>query len=237
MGFRDWYAERVLPRAIDVACGSVGFRLPRADTVADTHGTVLEIGFGSGHNLPHYPSTVDRLLAVDPSGRALEIATPRIERSPVSVELVGLDGQQIPIDDASVDCVVSTFTLCTIPDVRAAVPAGFRGLPGSGAYCGSKSAAITYLESLRVELRGTGVDVLTLCPGFVATPLTARNPYRMPFLIEPDEAARLMANAIARRRAFYVFPWPMAILARLLRWLPRPLFDAVTARRKRKPRD
>jgi len=115
--------------------------------------------------------------------------------------------------------------------------AGFRGLPGSGAYCGSKSAAITYLESLRVELRGTGVDVLTLCPGFVATPLTARNPYRMPFLIDADEAARLMESAIARRRAFYVFPWPMALLSRLLRWLPRPLYDAVIAGRKRKPRD
>ena len=134
MGFRDWYAERVLPRAIDVACGSAGFRLPRADTVADTHGTVLEIGFGSGHNLPHYPSTVDRLLAVDPSGRALEIATPRIERSPVSVELVGLDGQQIPIDDASVDCVVSTFTLCTIPDVRAALAEVRRVLRPGGTF-------------------------------------------------------------------------------------------------------
>ncbi len=133
MGFRDWYAERVLPRAIDVACGSAGFRLPRADTVADTHGTVLEIGFGSGHNLPHYPSTVDRLLAVDPSGRALEIATPRIERSPVSVELVGLDGQQIPIDDASVDCVVSTFTLCTIPDATRALGEVRRVLRPGGA--------------------------------------------------------------------------------------------------------
>jgi len=121
--------------------------------------------------------------------------------------------------------------------VGVASVAGFRGLPGSGAYCGSKAAAIAYLESLRVELRGTGVDVLTLCPGFVATPLTARNPYRMPFLIEADEAARLMAEAIARRRAFYVFPWQMAVLARLLRCLPRPLFDAATARRKRKPRD
>ncbi|MFN8024618.1 MAG: class I SAM-dependent methyltransferase [Acidimicrobiales bacterium] len=134
MGLRDWYDERVLPRVIDVACGSPGFRLPRADTVADTHGIVLEIGFGSGHNLPHYPSTVDRLLAVDPSGRALEIATPRIERSRVSVELVGLDGQQLPLDDASVDCVVSTFTLCTIPDVRAALAEVRRVLRPGGTF-------------------------------------------------------------------------------------------------------
>jgi short-subunit dehydrogenase len=114
---------------------------------------------------------------------------------------------------------------------------GFRGLPGSGAYCGSKAAVINYLESLRVELRGSGVAVLTLCPGFVATPLTARNPYRMPFLIGAEKAAQLMARAIERRRAFYVFPWPMAILGGILRWAPRPLYDAIIAGRKRKPRN
>ena len=121
--------------------------------------------------------------------------------------------------------------------VGVASVAGFRGLPGSGAYCGSKAAVINYLESLRVELRGTGVAVVTLCPGFVATPLTARNPYRMPFLISADEGAALMARAIARRRRFYVFPWPMAVLGGVLRWLPRPAFDAIVAGRKRKPRD
>lgn len=114
--------------------------------------------------------------------------------------------------------------------------AGFRGLPGSGAYCGSKSAAITYLESLRVELRGSGVAVVTVCPGFIATPLTARNPYRMPFLLTPDKAAALTASAIARRKRFYVLPWQMALFSRVLRCLPRPLFDAAVAGRKRKPR-
>ena len=79
--------------------------------------------------------------------------------------------------------------------------AGFRGLPGSGAYSASKAAAITYLESLRVELAGTGVAVVTVCPGFIATPMTANNPYRMPFLLGADKAARLIARAIARRRA------------------------------------
>jgi SAM-dependent methyltransferase len=133
-GFRRWYGERVLPRALDLACGSAGFEGPRAATVAGVHGTVLEIGFGSGHNLRHYPDAVDRLLAVDPSGRALEIATPRIERSRVSVELVGLDGQQLPVDDASVDCVVSTFTLCTIPDERAALAEVRRVLRPGGTF-------------------------------------------------------------------------------------------------------
>jgi short-subunit dehydrogenase len=115
--------------------------------------------------------------------------------------------------------------------------AGFRGLPGSGAYCGSKSAAITYLESLRVELRPRGVAVLTICPGFIATPLTRKNPYGMPFLLQPDDAARRIARAIAQRRRFAVVPWPMAIASRLYRALPRPLFDRLVENRKRKPRD
>ena len=114
--------------------------------------------------------------------------------------------------------------------------AGFRGLPGSGAYSASKAAAIAYLESLRVELHGSGVAVVTVCPGFVATPMTARNPYPMPFLMAPERAARLIARAIARRRRFYVLPWPMAWLGRLLRFAPRALYDRVVAGRKRKPR-
>jgi short-subunit dehydrogenase len=114
--------------------------------------------------------------------------------------------------------------------------AGFRGLPGSAAYCGSKSAAITYLESLRVEMRGTGVSVVTLCPGFIETPLTERNPYRMPFLLSADNAARLVANAIEDKRRFYVLPWQMAVLGKVLRCLPRPIFDRVVANRARKPR-
>jgi len=114
--------------------------------------------------------------------------------------------------------------------------AGFRGLPGAGAYCASKAAAITYLESLRVEVRGSGIAVVTICPGFVATPLTAQNPYRMPFLLAPDNAARLTARAIAQRRRFYVLPWQMAVFGRLLRCVPRPLYDRLVAGRKRKPR-
>lgn len=114
--------------------------------------------------------------------------------------------------------------------------AGFRGLPGSGAYSASKAAAITYLESLRLELKGSGVSVVTICPGYVATPMTAANPYPMPFLIGPDKAARLIARAVSRRRRFYVLPWPMALVGRLLKALPRPLYDAVFAHAPRKPR-
>jgi short-subunit dehydrogenase len=114
--------------------------------------------------------------------------------------------------------------------------AGFRGIPGSGAYSGSKAAAIAYLESLRVELRGSGVSVVTICPGYIATPMTEKNPYRMPFLLAPDKAARLIARAIARRRRFYVLPWPMAVAGSVLRVLPRWLFDRLFAKAGRKPR-
>ena len=114
--------------------------------------------------------------------------------------------------------------------------AGFRGLAGSAAYSASKAAAISYLESLRLEMARSGVAVVTVCPGYIATPMTAGNPYRMPFILEADEAARLIVRAIERRRRFYVLPWPMAIVGRLLRVLPRPLYDAVFSRAPRKPR-
>lgn len=114
--------------------------------------------------------------------------------------------------------------------------AGFRGIPGSGAYSGSKAAAIAYLESLRVELRASGVAVVTICPGYIATPMTEKNPYRMPFILAPDEAARLIVRAVARRKRFYVLPWPMAIAGRVLRVMPRWLFDRLFANAKRKPR-
>jgi short-subunit dehydrogenase len=113
---------------------------------------------------------------------------------------------------------------------------GFRGLPGASAYCASKAAAISYLESLRVELHGSGVSVVTICPGYIATPLTARNPYRMPFLMDANVAARKMAMAIDRRKRFYVLPWQMAIVGWVLRRLPRWLYDVLFARAPRKPR-
>lgn len=114
--------------------------------------------------------------------------------------------------------------------------AGFRGLPGSAAYSASKAAAIRYLESLRVELRGSGVKVTTLCPGYIATPMTARNPYRMPFIIEADEAARRFLRVIDAGRHYAVIPWQMAVAGRLLALLPDALYDRLAARSGRKPR-
>lgn len=114
---------------------------------------------------------------------------------------------------------------------------GFRGIPGSGAYSASKAAAIKWLESLRVELRGTGVSVVCICPGYVDTPLTRVNPYRMPFILPADEAARRMARAIAAKRRLAVIPWQMAAVSVLLRLLPGFLYDRIGARAPRKPRD
>jgi short-subunit dehydrogenase len=114
--------------------------------------------------------------------------------------------------------------------------AGVRGLPGGTAYSASKAAAVRYLEGLRVELRGSGVDVTTISPGYIATAMTAKNPYRMPFIIGADDAARRFARAIERRQRHAVIPWPMAIVARLMALLPPVIYDALAAKAGRKPR-
>jgi len=114
--------------------------------------------------------------------------------------------------------------------------AGFRGLPGASAYSASKAAAIAYLEALRVELRPSGVLVTTLCPGYIRTPMTAANPYPMPFLIDADDAARQLARAIDAGKRFVVIPWQMALVGALLRAVPDALYDRLAARAGRKPR-
>lgn len=114
--------------------------------------------------------------------------------------------------------------------------AGIRGLPGSEAYCASKSAVITYCESLRVEMQRYGIGVTTICPGFVRTPLTAANPYKMPFILDPDEFAFRAIEAITAGKSYAVIPWQMGVLAKILRLLPNPLFDCILANRKQKPR-
>ena len=114
--------------------------------------------------------------------------------------------------------------------------AGFRGLPGAGAYSASKAALISYLESLRIEMRSSGVKVVTVCPGYIRTPMTAINPYPMPFMLEVDEAARRIARVIEQGKSFAVVPWQMAIVGRMLKLLPDWLYDALFARAPHKPR-
>ena len=114
--------------------------------------------------------------------------------------------------------------------------AGYRGLPGSGAYSASKAAAISYLESLRVEMHGNGVSVITICPGYVATPMTANNPFRMPFLLAAEEVAEKIVRIIEKKILFAVIPWQMAIVARVLKFLPNFVYDRLFANAPRKPR-
>lgn len=115
--------------------------------------------------------------------------------------------------------------------------AGIRGLPGHGAYCASKAGVIAYCESLRGELRGTGVKVVTLVPGYIDTPLTRQNRYAMPFLMPADRFADRAFGAIGAGDSYRVIPWQMAWVAKLLRALPDVLLDRALAGRPRKHRE
>lgn len=111
------WRDRLLPRIVDKACARRDFADPRRRALTGVAGDVVEIGFGSGHNLAYYPSDVDRVLAVEPSLVARRLAEPRLAAATVSVEFVGLDGQHLALPDDCADAAVTTFTLCTIPDV------------------------------------------------------------------------------------------------------------------------
>jgi short-subunit dehydrogenase len=98
--------------------------------------------------------------------------------------------------------------------------AAYKGLPGESAYCSSKAAVNTYMEGLRIQLRGRGIAVTTICPGFIKTPMTDVNNFPMPWLMSADKAARKIVRALRRRHKVYNFPWQMALLMKVTRWLP-----------------
>jgi len=114
--------------------------------------------------------------------------------------------------------------------------AGIRGLPGAEAYSASKAAAIAYLESLRLEMRPYGIKVVTIAPGYIETPMTAVNPYKMPFLMPAEVAAARFAGAIERGVTYTVIPWQMGVVAKILRVLPNWLYDHLFTSAPRKPR-
>jgi NAD(P)-dependent dehydrogenase (short-subunit alcohol dehydrogenase family) len=105
--------------------------------------------------------------------------------------------------------------------------AGIRGMRGAGAYCASKAAVHSYCEALRLELRGAGIKVVTIAPGYIDTPMTRKNRFPMPFLMPAERFARQAATAIARGASYRVLPWQMGLVAKLLRLLPNALFDLV----------
>ena len=112
----SWYQDRVLPHMIDLAMRAKEFKPVRARVADGLDGQVLEIGFGSGHNVPHYPPEVTQVMAVDPATAGRRLAADRVSQSPVPVDFAGLDAGSLPARDGSVDHVLSTWTLCTVPD-------------------------------------------------------------------------------------------------------------------------
>lgn len=114
--------------------------------------------------------------------------------------------------------------------------AGIRGLPGAGAYSASKAAAITYLESLRVEMAQNNIAVTTIAPGYIRTPMTGVNQYKMPFLMDADVAAVKFVDAIEHRRRFVVIPWQMGWIARFMRFIPPVLWDLAMKKAPHKKR-
>jgi len=131
MGF---YGDQILPRAIDLLMRGDEFAAVRARVLAGLDGKVLEIGFGSGLNIPHYPAAVTDVLAVDPARVGRALAAKRLAAHPVPVEYIGPDAQMLPVDDRCVDHVLSTWTLCSIPDVNQALAEIRRVLRPGGAF-------------------------------------------------------------------------------------------------------
>ena len=116
------YQRYLLPRVVQCACASPVVERQRAKVVPQAQGEVLEIGFGSGLNLPHYRrEQVTRLWALEPSPEMRALAAGRVAASGLDLHWLDLPGEAVPLPDASVDCVVMTYTLCTIPDTVAAL--------------------------------------------------------------------------------------------------------------------
>jgi len=114
--------------------------------------------------------------------------------------------------------------------------AAIRGLPGHGAYCASKAGVVAYCESLRAELHNSGVKVVTLCPGYIDTPLTQGNRYGMPFLMQPEDFAAQALRAIEAGTSYRVIPWQMGVVAKVMRLLPNAVLDRAVQGRARKKR-
>jgi ubiquinone/menaquinone biosynthesis C-methylase UbiE len=127
------YGEHVLPRVVDVMCGLKNAEPLRRRVCAGLEGRVVELGFGSGHNAPYYPEAVDRVAAIEPADLGWKLAEKRVRATRVAVERAGLDGQSLPFGDDSFDTALSTWTLCTIPDVAAALSEVRRVLKPGGA--------------------------------------------------------------------------------------------------------
>ena len=225
--------------------GAQGARLGLVGRRADALETVA-----AGLDARCYVADVRDAAAMQAAGAAFlaDAGTPDIVIAAAGISVGTLTGEaaDLPVFravmEANVLGLVHTFhpflaamqaggVLCGISSV-----AGVRGLAGGGAYSASKAAATVYLESLRLELQPRGIAVVTVAPGYIDTPMTRVNPYAMPFKLSAQAAAIQTARCIERRRAYKVIPWQMAAVARLLKWLPVPVYDALFRNAPRKPR-
>jgi short-subunit dehydrogenase len=168
------------------------------------------------------------------------VARVRAELGPIDLLIanagIGAPTQLNPVNIADVEKMFRVNLFGVVYAIEAVLPemlqrgrghlaavsslAAYKGLPGESAYCASKAAVNAYLEGLRIQLRQHGIAVTTICPGFVKTPMTAHHDFHMPFLLEPEVAARRIVRALRRRVKVYDFPWPLSWLMRLTRWLP-----------------
>lgn len=191
--------------AVDVTLGDAARRIVAA--ADDAYGGVDVVVMNAGIGFPAFVDTfsadeTERVMAVNYTSavRMIEAVLPRM--------LASNSGQLVAITSL----------------------ASFRGMPGSGAYNASKAALTILMESIRTELRPTGITVTTIFPGFVRTAMTDRNEFHMPWMLEPDDAARRMVRAIERRRADVRFPLPLAALVRISTYAPNRLYDWFVAR-------
>jgi short-subunit dehydrogenase len=238
--------------ALALRFARAGYRLALVSRrPAETEAWVREQGFGA-ERAQVYQADVADVDAIAEAGRTC------IARQGVPDVVIANAGISVGMDTAQredLDVMRDTFATNNIgmaatfhPFIEAmrarragtlvgiASVAAIRGMPGHGAYCASKAGVVAYCESLRGECRPFGLRVLALLPGYIATPLTARNPYPMPFLMSADAFAERAFRAIEAGDSYRVIPWQMAIVAKLLRVLPNALFDRVFAGRGRKKR-
>lgn len=216
----------------------LGLLARRADALADLAGELSE----RGARVFVYPADVTDAEAVR---RAVEDFTARCNGADCVIANAGI-GIANSIGGGDAESIARLFAVNVTGVTNTLVPfvpillrqgtgtlvavssvAGHRALPGSAAYCASKAALITFMDALRMQLAGTGVHAMTLCPGFVRTPLTDRLPHALPFLLEADDAAKRMRRAIERRKKTYTLPWQMRALRPLLVHVPEWLLRRV----------
>ena len=220
---------------------AVGLLARRAEELA---GTVKEIEATGGRAIA-LPADVTDVDAVSKAADQL-----RAEFGPIDVLIAnaGIGGSKPAAQLSAVDVtkIINVNVVGVVNSATTVIPemvarrqgqivfisslAAYRGLPKSAAYCASKAAVSAFAESLRVDLRGSGVEVTIIHPGFIKTPLTAGRQAQMPWLMELDDAVKKMVKAIESRKKSYAFPWQLATIVRVSMVLPNPLYDRVIAR-------